>query len=62
MELLLKNGFDLNVTDRQKRNLIHYIALKGSAQMLQLVIEYLKYISSLQEQIQTKKRLETIRN
>eukprot|EP00347_Sterkiella_histriomuscorum_P011912 403370620 len=52
VELLLKSGFDLNVTDRQRRNLIHYLAIKGSAQMLQIVTEYLKYISNLQNQLQ----------
>lgn len=44
----MKNGCDLNVTDNQKRNLIHYIAINGTAEMLQTVTEYLKYISCLQ--------------
>ena len=49
VSLLLKSGFDLNVSDRYRRNLIHYIALNGDAQMLQIVTEYLKYISGLQD-------------
>ncbi|CDW82442.1 ankyrin repeat [Stylonychia lemnae] len=50
VELLLQSGYDLNVTDKYKRNLIHYIAIQGSAQMFQMVTEYLKYISGLLKQ------------
>jgi hypothetical protein len=49
--LLIHNGFDLNVSDKYRRNLIHYICINGSPDMIQTVSEYLKYCISLQDSL-----------
>ena len=45
--LLLKSGFDLRETDKCRRNLLHFLAVKSNSAMIQAISEHLLYVKEL---------------
>lgn len=54
IHLLLRSGFDLRETDKCKRNLLHFLAVRSNAAMIQAISEHLLYLKEMLRGLEKK--------